>query len=390
MDSKTQKNTSFDWMEHKLTSLKKANLYRKIRELEDVKTTSARLEGRDITLFCGNDYLGLSQHPKVVQAATDAIGKCGAGAGSARLIAGTSQWHRLLEEKLAAFLGKERALLFSSGYLANIGVLTSLAKKNDLIAIDKLSHASLIDAARASQAILRVYPHRNVDYLDRVLTKSKAPRKWIVTDSVFSMDGDLAPLQELVALKKKHGASLAIDEAHGFGVFGKQGKGVAEQLDVLDQIDAYIGTCSKAVGSLGGFVAGSNELVEILINTARTFIFDTALPPSICAASFEAVKLIENEPAHRIQLWENIERLQKGLKSVGRHTVSNNAPILLIIYGDGEEECALKASDALLEKGFLVPAIRFPTVARGEARLRVTVSAVHTPAQIEQFLTAIS
>lgn len=391
--------SQLDWMSTQLDELKAKNLYRQFRVLEDVKATSAIIDGKRVTLFCGNDYLGLCHHPRLIETAQKVLQTHGVGSGSARLISGTSEWHTALETRIAKFLGKERALVFSSGYLANLGALSALTESDDVVILDKLSHASLIDAAQLSKATVRVYPHRNLAYLERMLKsystylleggrRKVEGRIWIVTDSIFSMDGDLAPLRELVELKNRYGAYLVIDEAHATGVFGTRGRGVSEHLGVMDEIDVHIGTCSKAIGALGGFVAGSAELIQYLINRARTFIFDTALPPSICAASIEAFDLIDREPGLRSKLWGNIERLWNGLCHMDTVVPINEpSPIIPIVLGD--EKKAFEASNFLLLEGFLVPAIRYPSVPRAKARLRLTVSADHMEAHIDQLLAAI-
>ena len=378
--------TRMNWAVEKLEKAKADGLFRELRTLEHLKGTSATLKGREVTLFCGNDYLGLSQHPRLKAAAHETIDSWGVGAGSARLIAGTSKFHSALEVRIAQFLGKQRTLVFSSGYLANLGALTALTESGDLILLDKLCHASLIDAAHMSSAVVRVYPHRNLKYLERLLKQSKAKRTWIVTDSIFSMDGDLAPLVELVTLKQRYGSYLVIDEAHATGVFGANGRGVSEHLGVLEKVDVHIGTCSKAVGALGGFVAGANELIELLINRARTFIFDTALPPSICAASIAAFDLIQEEPELRKKLWRNVERLKAGFENLNLRVPNVCSPIIPIVIGD--EKKALQQAQALLEEGFLVPAVRYPTVPRGKARLRLTVSSAHSESDLDRLLEA--
>lgn len=378
--------SSFDWMAKELEDLKLKNLYRKFRVLDELKGTQTKIQGREITLFCGNDYLGLSQHPALIGAFQKVSKEWGTGSGSARLISGTSKWHEALEGRIAQFLGKDRALLFSSGYLANFGVISALADSSDLIALDKLSHASLVDAAHLSKARLRIYPHGNLKYLENILKKSKARRNWIVTDSVFSMDGDLAPLPELVELGNRYGAYLVIDEAHGTGVFGPKGKGVAEHFGVLDSVDVHIGTLSKALGTVGGFVAGSDELIEYLINHARTFLFDTALPVPVCAAAIQALDLIQRDRPLRAKLWGNVERLRNGLQKIGAPVLEAESPIIPVMFGD--EFRTLEAAEFLLKEGFLVPAIRYPTVSKGKARLRVTVSSVHSEGEIEKLILA--
>ena len=381
------KTTSrFDWIEEELNQLQVKDLYRKLRVLEELKGTTAVVGGKKTTLFCGNDYLGLSQHPQLIEAAKSALDDIGVGAGSARLISGTSKWHRALEDRIAEFFAKERALVFSSGYLANLGVLSALAQADDTIILDKLSHASLIDAARLALGTVRIFPHKNLDYLEKILKNRKADRAWIVTDSIFSMDGDLAPLRELVELKNRYGAYLVLDEAHGTGVFGSHGRGVSEYFGVSDEIDVHIGTLSKSVGSFGGFVVGRNELIEYLINHARTFIFETALPPSLCAAAIEGLDLIDREPEFRTRLWENVRKLRQGLRDARAQLLGGESPIIPVVYG--EEKCALEAAQYLLDQGFLIPAVRYPTVPKGKARLRITVSAAHSEDQIGNLIDA--
>lgn len=375
-----------NWLHGELDELKEKNLYRKLRVVEELRGTEAVVDGRRVTLFCANDYLGLSRHPEVVQTAKQALDQWGVGAGSARLIAGTSRPCAELEERIARFEGKERALVFSSGYLANVGTISALAGPEDIVILDKLCHASLVDAAKLSEATIRVYPHKNLDYLEKLLKKLRARRIWIVTDSIFSMDGDFAPLRELAGLKNRYGAYLVIDEAHGTGVFGKNGRGLAEYLKVTDEIDVHIGTLSKAVGTLGGFVTAKRHLIDYLVNRARTFIFATALPPAVCAAAGKAFDLIETHPELRARLFQNVKRLRQGLRQAGLPVLEGESPIIPVLFGD--EKKTLEAAQSLFEKGFLVPAVRTPTVPKGKARLRITVSALHTDAVIDKFIAA--
>lgn len=376
----------FDWISEELEELKTRNLYRSLRTFQNWKPVRGTWDGREVVLFSGNDYLGLSQHPKVIEAAKAALDTHGVGAKSARLVSGTSDWHTRLEETIARFEGKERALVFSSGYLANLGTISALCGKHDLVIMDKLNHASLVDAARLAEATVRVYPHRNLRYLERILQNARARKIWIVTDSVFSMDGDLAPLNELAAIKNRYGAMLVVDEAHGTGVFGASGRGAAEHFGVEDEIDVHIGTLSKAVGTLGGFVAGKKELIEYLINRARPFIFATALPPAVCAAAVCAFQLMEECPELRRRLWDNTERLRKGLQKINVPVLESLSPIIPILIGD--EKKALEAAQGLFEEGFFVPAVRYPAVAKGKARLRVTVSAAHSESEIDWLIAA--
>ncbi|HNX69211.1 MAG TPA: 8-amino-7-oxononanoate synthase [Candidatus Omnitrophota bacterium] len=369
-----------------LENLAAQNLYRKLRVLEDHEGTRASFDGRELLLFCGNDYLGLSRHPRVVKAAQKALEEYGVGAGAARLISGTSTVHRALEEKIAQFKGKESALVFATGFLANLGILTAFAGEKDVVIMDKLCHASLVDGARLAKTELRVFPHKNYKKCEEILkTHNGARRKILVTETVFSMDGDLADLKELVRLKEKYGALLMVDDAHGTGVLGANGRGATEGFS--PGIDIIMGTLSKAVGGLGGFVAADKILTDYLVNLARPFIFATALPPVLCEAAREAFCVIEEEPAIRQKLWENIRAVESGLKAGGFVAGPAESAILPVILGD--EKKALVAFEKLLSEGLFIPAVRFPTVPKGKARLRITVSASHTSQDIRVLLTAL-
>lgn len=368
-----------------ISELKEKNLYRRLRVLEDHQGTRACLQGREILLFCGNDYLGLSRHPRVVRAARKALKRYGAGTGAARLISGTTDAHASLEKKLARFKNKERALVFGSGFLANLGILTAFAGESDAIIMDKLCHASLVDGARLSKAELRVFPHKNYKKCEELLRQTRgARRRVLVTETVFSMDGDLADLQALVRLKKKYDALLVADDAHGTGVLGAHGRGATEGFS--KGIDVIMGTLSKAIGGLGGFVAADKILIDTLINFARPFIFATSLPAHLCAAAREALCVIEEEPSLRTKLWKNIREVFEGLTKLGFSLKEPESAILPVVIGDEKE--ALDASRKLLERGLFIPAVRYPTVPKSKARLRITVSAAHTDKDIRQFLEA--
>ena len=364
--------------------MKEKNLYRSLRVLEDHQGTRAAFKGRDLILFCSNDYLGLSRHPRVTRAAQQAIKKHGVGAGGARLISGTTSLHEALEKKIARLKDKESALVFGSGFLANLGILTAFAGEGDVIIMDKLCHASLVDGARLSKAELRVFPHKNYGKCEELLRQYPGQRKLLVTESVFSMDGDLADLKKLIPLKKKHKALLIVDDAHGTGVSGTHGRGATEGFS--KEIDIIMGTLSKALGGLGGFVAADKALINHLINFARPFIFATALPPALCEAAREALSLIEEEPSLRKKLWANIRQLHQGLALLGFALAKPESAILPVILGD--EGKAVAAFEKLLERGFFIPAVRYPTVPKGKARLRVTVSAAHTSKDIQTLLKA--
>ena len=369
-------NLPFNDLEEELGELQAKGLKRRVKTFVPKGPTKAVLDGKEVTLFASNDYLGLAWDARVIGAFQKAAGTHGVGSGASRLITGTSNLHTALEERVAKFKHAEAGIVFSSGYLANWGTITALVGKDDFLAIDKLNHASIIDAARASGAMVRIFPHKDYVRLEKLLHLGAGYKKrLIVTDSVFSMDGDTADLKELVRLKKLYGAWLMIDEAHGTGVFGKRGAGVAEEQGVEEEIDVRMGTFSKACGTMGGFVVGSVTLIEYLRNHARSFIYSTALPPAVMAATMESINIIENEPERRKKLWKNV-RCLKG-----------NSPIIPIIIGD--EDRTMKISGALLEQGFYVPGIRPPSVPKGESRLRVTVSAAHTQDDLNALTEAL-
>lgn len=372
-----------------LKTLKEKNLYRRFRVLEEHEGTRAIFEGRKILLFCSNDYLGLSRHPRVIRAAQNALKIYGAGAGAARLISGTTEAHVALEKKLAQTKGKESALVFATGFLANLGILTAFAGEKDVIIMDKLCHASLIDGARLSKAELRVFPHKNYEKCEELLRGARgARRRILVTETVFSMDGDRADLKTLVRLKEKHKAMLVIDDAHGTGVLGTHGRGAAQADGLSKKIDIIMGTLSKALGGLGGFVAADKVMTDYLVNFARPFIFATALPSVLCEAAREALCVIEAEPALREKLLENIDGVYQALTSVGLSIAKPESAILPVLVGD--EGKATKIFERLLAQGVFIPAVRYPTVPKGKARLRVTVSAAHTSQDIEMLRKAFA
>ncbi len=345
------------------------------------------VDGRSILQFCSNDYLGITSHPAVTRAAEMALDRYGTGAGSARLVVGTSSPHCELEEALAQLKQTEAALALSSGYHANTGVLPALAGSEDRIFSDALNHASIIDGCRLSRAATKIYRHNDVEHLTTLLSATgTSRRRVIVTESVFAMDGDLAPLSELASVAKQYDALLVVDEAHATGVFGSQGGGLVQELELEAHVDVQIGTLSKAIGALGGYVAGSQTLIDTLINEARTFIYTTALPPSVAASATAAIKVIIQEPERREQLWQHARFLRKALAAAGYHINPGNSPILPVMVGDAAQAVAL--SNALLTHGVLVSAIRPPTVPTGTARLRVTPMATHTENDLEQAVDA--
>jgi 8-amino-7-oxononanoate synthase len=376
-----------DFLAQQLQALRAHSLDRHLREIASPQGAIVDLATRPLVNFSSNDYLGLANDPRLREAAVAAIAEFGVGAGASRLISGTQSAHVRLEETLTQWKENEAALCFSSGYAAAVGAIPALAGKSDIILLDKLCHASLIDGAKLSGATLRVFPHNHLGKLESHLewarNKGLQSRILIVTESVFSMDGDRAPLRNIVELKKKFGALLFLDEAHAVGVIGPNGRGLAAEEKLNDQVDVQMGTLSKALGVSGGYVCGSRTLIEWLINRARSFIFSTAPPPALAAAATAAIDFLSSaEGEQRRQLlWRNIEMLRREL------SIRSESAILPWIIGD--EQAALATARKLQDDGFLVPAIRYPTVARGAARLRITVSAAHDEAQLKSLGDAI-
>jgi len=345
------------------------------------------VNGQRVILMCSNDYLGLANHPALKQAATAAMEQYGFGSGASRLVSGTGPLHCELEERLAKFKGTEAALLFNSGYAANTGIIPAVATTGDAILSDSLNHASIIDGCRLSKAQVHVYRHRDANHLEELLKKSAhARRRLIVTDGVFSMDGDIAPLPELVALAERYDAILMVDDAHATGVLGPGGRGTVEHFGLKGRVAIQMGTLGKALGSFGAYVSGDRDLIEFLLNSARSFIFSTALPPAVCAASLAALEIVEQEPERRNRLWLNRGRFVQGLKAMGIDTRDSETPIIPIMIGASEK--AMHASSLLLDSGVFATAIRPPTVAEGAARIRTTVTAAHSTEDIDAALAA--
>jgi glycine C-acetyltransferase/8-amino-7-oxononanoate synthase len=346
------------------------------------------MDGREVILMASNNYLGLATHPTVVDAATKATAAYGAGAGAARLVCGTLPPHTELESALARFKGTEAALTFSSGYLANVGIIPTLIGKGGLIFADRLCHASLIDGCRLSGASLRVYHHCDMNHLQKLLSRRPASQAtMIVTDGLFSMDGDVAPLKELVDLAERFESKLFVDDAHGTGIMGRTGRGSAEHCNVEARMAFHMGTLSKALGSVGGYIAGNEVFISYLVNTCRSFIFTTAIPPASAAAATAALDIIHREPIRRERLWANRNRLFAGLQRLGFTLAGSESPIVPILVGDAD--LALRLSQALLAEGVYAPAIRPPTVPASTSRIRMTVTADHTFEHIDQVLAAL-
>jgi len=368
-----------EFINQELEQLKKSGLYRSLRTIESVSGARITIGGKEYLNFCSNDYLGLAGHPKVIKKAVEAMQAFGFGAGASRLISGNTIIHEELELKIAKFKGLEAAIVFPTGYMANIGAITSLVSEEDTVIIDRLNHASIIDACRLSKAKLQVYPHRDIDALEKILSRSeKYKKRLIVTDSIFSMDGDLAPLPEIIKLAKNYNAITMTDEAHSTGVIDLHGKP-----------DISMGTLSKAIGSIGGFVAGSRELIDYLRNKARSFIYTTALPAAACVAAIAAIEIIEKEPGIRLRLWANVKHLtpliplsiKDGEGETRREGVRIETPIIPVVIGEAKK--TMEISQQLFERGFFISGIRPPTVPEGESRLRITVTAAHSKEDLE-------
>lgn len=370
-----------------LRHLKESSLYRELAPVRLTGPTEGYLGNRKVRLFCTNNYLGLTHHPKVIEAAVKATRDMGSGAGASRLISGNFSGYAELEEDLACYKGTERALVFSSGYAANLGVVTALAGRSNAVFCDRLVHASLIDAGVLSRAEMKRFRHNNPVHLESLLQAQVKKSGSIVTEGVFSMDGDLAPLPELSELAKRYQLPLVVDDAHGTGVMGPQGRGSAAYFG-LDGVDIHIGTLSKAIGSLGGFVAGPADFIDYLINRARSFIYTTALPPAAIAAAGASLQLIQNEPSLLESLWANIRFMRSMLSSGGLDLMDSQAAIMPVLVGDTGK--AQRISRRLLEEhNVFIPAIRPPTVPKGQARLRLTVSAVHSRSELEEAALAV-
>lgn len=377
----------------RLEELKQKQLYRKLRPLASSQGPRVNLDGREILNFSSNDYLGLAAHPALAAAAHEAAAKWGSGSGASRLVCGSLNLYHELEQSLAAFKGADAALLFSTGYAAALGAITSLASPADFVVIDKLVHASIVDAARLSGATLRVFRHNNPADLERILgwcrgQKADSPRQiLIITESVYSMDGDFAPLRELAALKDRYHAWLMVDEAHATGLFGPGRSGLIEELGLRGRVEIQMATLGKALGSSGGFITGSRVLADYLVNRARSFIFSTAPSPASAAAALAALRLIQSsEGDARLEtLRSHLQFLRDSLSAL--QSAPPHSPILPLLIGS--EENALALSQKLLDAGFLIPAIRYPTVPRNQARLRLTASAAHTPEDLHRLIATL-
>lgn len=378
-----------DFFQEEIEKLKRKGLYRALKIIESASESKVKIGGRDFLLFSSNNYLGLANHPKLKEAAKEAIDRYGVGAGASRLISGSMFLHQKLEREIADFKKTEDAIVFTSGYMANVGTIPALTDKDDVIIIDKLCHASIIDGCQLSKARLQVYPHNDINALERILKKnSNKSKKLIITEGVFSMEGSIPPLSQILALAKKYEALILLDDAHATGVLGDEGRGTCEYFNAYHSSIIQMGTFSKALGSLGGFIAGNKDLIDYLRNKARSFIYSTALPPAAIATSIAAIKIIRNNPKIRKKLWHNVNYLKEKLSKLGYNILNTPSQIIPIIIGDNER--VLKISKILYEKGVFISAIRTPTVPKKTERLRLTVMSSHQREDLDYTIEVFS
>lgn len=375
-----------------LESLRNKNLLRKLIHVESSGNANIKIKGKVYTNYSSNDYLGLSAHPEIVNAAASALKKYGFGSGSSRLLSGTCAPHAELEERIAMFKKTEAALVFNTGYAANTGIIPAIAGADTVIFSDELNHASIVDGTRLSKAVVKVYRHREMNHLESLLKKSLnrkfIRRRLVITDSVFSMDGDIAPLEDLVSLCKIYDALLMIDDAHGTGVLGKTGRGALEHFDIKPDNIIQMGTLSKAAGCFGAFVAGNKDLIDLLVNKARSFIYSTSLPPAAAAAGCKAIDIIDRRSVRlRERLWKNRKRLYDGFINMGFDTLDSETPIIPVLAGDVKN--TLELARHLFKYKIFAPAIRPPTVPEDKCRIRFSVTAGHTADDIDKTLECL-
>ncbi len=374
------------YLGEQLQAWREEGAYQRLRELQSACEPVCRFDGREVINLASNNYLGLANHPKLVEAALDATRKFGVGSGAVRTISGTMTLHLELERRIAAFKRVEAAVVFQSGFTANAGTVAAILGKEDHIVSDELNHASIIDGARLSRASIHVFPHRDAAAAERILAglNSQPGRKLLITDGVFSMDGDIGPLPELAAAAGRHGAIMMVDDAHASGVLGRNGRGTVDHFDLHGRVDVQVGTLSKAVGVLGGYVCGSRNLIEYLYHRGRPFLFSTSHPPAVAAACLAAFDILEGEPERIANLWSNTRYFKERLSALGFDTGASETPITPVMVG--EAKTAHEFSRQLFEEGLLATGIGFPTVPRGKARIRTIVTATHTRAQLDRAL----
>jgi glycine C-acetyltransferase len=377
---------SLDFLKERLGELESQGLAIRPRTLEGPTGARARFDGRDVINLASNNYLGLANHPRMNAAASSAAAELGAGTGAVRTIAGTMKMHEELERRFAEFKQAEDALMFQSGFTANAGTVAAVLDKEDVIVSDRLNHASIIDGARLSRAEIKVFDHKAPQHADELLAETARPgrRQLLITDGVFSMDGDIAPLPDLVEVAERRGAIMMIDDAHASGVLGKGGAGTVDHFGLHGRVDIQVGTLSKAIGVLGGFIAGPRALIEWLVNRGRPFLFSTSAPPAVVAACIEALDIIADEPDRIERLWDNTRAFKDGLRELGFDTGASETPITPVITE--EEEATQTFARRLFEEGVFTPAIVYPTVAKGLARVRTIVTAEHTHEDLDEAL----
>jgi glycine C-acetyltransferase len=365
------------YLSAELDTLKQQGLYRHLRILDEQQKAKTTFDHRQVVNLSSNNYLGLTTHPRLIEAALEATRRLGVGSGSVRTIAGTMDIHMELERRLATFKNTESVVVFQSGFAANAGTVAAVLSKDDFVVSDELNHASIIDGSRLSRATIKVFPHKDVDAARRVLRDLPGDRrKLLITDGVFSMDGDLGALAELCGVAEEFGAIMMVDDAHASGVFGRNGRGTIDHFKMHGRVDIQVGTLSKAIGALGGYVAGSKALIEFLYHRARPFLFSTSHPPAVAASCIAALDVLEQEPQIIDRLWENTRFFKSGLSALGFNTGVSESPITPVIVGEGAR--AMKLSDRLFEEGVFAQGLAFPTVARDKARVRTIVTATHT------------
>jgi glycine C-acetyltransferase len=370
------------YLDSELNTLREQGLFRPLRVLDGEQAAQASIDHRSVVNLSSNNYLGFTSHPRLRERALEALRLLGVGTGSVRTIAGTMQIHMELERRLATFKLTEATVVFQSGFAANAGTVAALLGRDDVIVSDELNHASIIDGARLSRAAIKVFPHRDIAAARRILTGlPRGQRTLLITDGVFSMDGDLGALPGLCDLADEFGSIMMVDDAHASGVFGAQGRGTVDHFGLHGRVDVQVGTLSKALGALGGYVAGSRSLIEFLYRRARPFLFSTSHPPAVAATCLAALDVLETEPQWMERLWQNTRFFKAGLQALGFDTGTSESPITPVIVGDGSR--AVRLSDRLFEEGVFAQSITFPTVARDKARVRTIVTAVHTEAELQ-------
>ncbi len=374
------------YLGEQLQAWREAGTYQRLRELQSACEPVSQFDGKEVINLASNNYLGLANHPKLVEAALEATRKYGVGSGAVRTISGTMSVHLELERRIAAFKGTEASVVFQSGFTANAGTVSAILGPTDYIISDELNHASIIDGCRLSKAKIKVFPHRDAAAADAILDEldATAGRKLLITDGVFSMDGDVAPLPELVEIAERHGAIMMIDDAHASGVLGRSGRGTVDHFSLHGRVDIQVGTLSKAIGVLGGYVCGSRDLIEFLYHRGRPFLFSTSHPPAVAAACLAAFDILESEPERIENLWRNTKYFKENLRSAGFQTGASETPITPIMVGEAAKAHAF--SQALFEEGVLATGIGYPTVPKGKARVRTIVTATHTREQLDRSL----